>query len=151
VQNVILKRKKLAIGQIAPDFKSKSDQGTDFNLSGSLGKKVTILDFWASWCGPCRMENPNLVKIYGKYHAAGLEIISYSLDKDENAWKTAIEKDQMTWKHASNLIGWEDGVAKTYQIQGVPTVFILDAQGAIIAKDLRGNELDAKIAELLMR
>lgn len=151
VGNVISKRMKLAIGQKVTDFKSKSDKGTDFNLLSSLGSKVTILDFWASWCGPCRMENPNLVRIYNKYKKSGLEIISYSIDDNEKAWKLAIEKDRMTWIHASNLKGQEDNVAELFQIQAVPTVFILDNQGIIVAKNIRGDELEAKIVEILKR
>lgn len=149
VQNIILNRKKLSIGQKATDFKSKTHEGKDFSLNASLGKKITILDFWASWCGPCRGENPNLVKIYNQHKNKGFEIISYSLDEDENAWKNAIQQDQMTWKHASNLKGWKDEVAINYQIQSIPSLFILDHQGKIIAKNLRGEELQQKIAELL--
>jgi thiol-disulfide isomerase/thioredoxin len=115
----------------------------------SLGKKVTILDFWASWCGPCRNENPKLVKIYDKYKSQGLEIISYSIDDKETAWKTAIEKDQMTWKHASNLIGWKDEIALSYQIESIPTLFILDSQGVIVGKNFYGNDLEEKIIILL--
>jgi thiol-disulfide isomerase/thioredoxin len=149
VENVIIKRKKLANGQKAPDFNSKSNDGKDFNLMSSLGKKVTILDFWASWCGPCRNENPKLVKIYDKYKSQGLEIISYSIDDKETAWKTAIEKDQMTWKHASNLIGWKDEIALNYQIESIPTLFILDSQGVIVGKNFYGNDLEEKIIILL--
>ena len=95
VQNIILSRKKLSVGQKATDFKSKTNDGKEFSLNISLGKKITILDFWASWCGPCRGENPNLVKIYNKYKNKGLEIISYSLDEDEKVWKNAIQQDNM--------------------------------------------------------
>jgi thiol-disulfide isomerase/thioredoxin len=117
-------------------------------LKQSLGK-ITIVDFWASWCKPCRAENPNVVALYAKYHAKGLNILSVSLDKEASAWKAAIAKDKLTWNHVSNLKEFEDPIALQYGINAIPSIFILDAKGVIIAKDIRGEELNAKIASLL--
>ena len=111
--------------------------------------KVTIIDFWASWCGPCRVENPNVVALYNEFHAQGLNIIGVSLDKDAAKWKEAIAKDKLTWAHVSNLKFWDEPIAKQYNVQSIPATFILDAKGNIVAKDLRGDALKAKVKELL--
>ncbi len=143
-----------AIGSMAPEFTAPNPEGNMLSLKEMKGK-VTIIDFWAAWCGPCRRENPNVVKVYKKYHEKGLEIIGVSLDgnprqKDaKGEWLAAIEKDGLTWNHVSNLNYFNDPVAKQYNIQSIPATFILDADGKIIAKNLRGSELEAKIAELL--
>ncbi|RAR70007.1 TlpA disulfide reductase family protein [Flavobacterium aciduliphilum] len=133
---------------LAPDFSSKSPNGQTVSLLKSLGK-VTILDFWASWCGPCRKENPNVVAIYKEFHDKGLNIVGVSLDDDATKWKQAIAKDGITWVQVSNLKGWDDPIAKLYHVEQIPTTFILDEKGAIIAKDLRGEALRTKISELL--
>ncbi|MGG7035562.1 MAG: redoxin domain-containing protein [Flavobacterium sp.] len=137
-----------AIGNIAPDFKAPGVDGKVITLKESLGK-VTIIDFWASWCGPCRKDNPNMVAIYNEFHTKGLNIIGVSLDKDANDWKEAIAKDKLTWTQVSNLKHWEDPIAMIYGIQSIPSNYILDATGKIIAKDLHAEELKAKIASLL--
>lgn len=136
------------VGNIAPDFTAPNPEGKSISLKQSLGK-VTIVDFWASWCKPCRAENPNVVALYTKYHAKGLNILSVSLDKEAAAWKAAIAKDKLTWNHVSNLKEFEDPIALQYGINAIPSIFVLDAKGVIIAKDLRGEELNAKIASLL--
>lgn len=138
----------IVIGKPAPDFSAPSPEGKTISLKESLGK-VTIIDFWASWCGPCRAENPNVVALYNEFHAQGLNIIGVSLDKDATKWKEAIAKDGLTWAHVSNLKFWEDPIAKQYNVQSIPATFILDAKGVIVAKDLRGDELKAKVKELL--
>ena len=138
----------IVIGKPAPDFSAPSPEGKTISLKESLGK-VTIIDFWASWCGPCRAENPNVVALYNEFHAQGLNIIGVSLDKDAAKWKDAIAKDGLTWAHVSNLKFWEDPIAKQYNVQSIPATFILDAKGIIVAKDLRGDELKAKVKELL--
>ena len=139
---------KVGIGQKAPDFSAPNPEGKEVSLKESLGK-VTIIDFWASWCSPCRIENPNVVRIYNKYHDQGLNIIGVSLDRDADSWKQAIEKDQLTWTQVSHLQYWNDPIAKEYSVRGIPATFILDENGVIVARDLRGDELEKKIAELL--
>ena len=136
------------VGSVAPDFTAKNPEGKSISLKQSLGK-ITIVDFWASWCKPCRVENPNVVALYAKFHAKGLNILSVSLDKEASAWKDAIAKDNLTWNHVSNLKEFEDPIALQYGINAIPTIFVLDAKGVIIAIDIRGEELNAKIASLL--
>ena len=134
-------------GAKAPDFTAPTPQGTSVNLYKNLGK-YTIIDFWASWCAPCRRENPNVVALYQKYKDAGLKIIGVSLDKDKNRWINAIEKDGLPWLHVSNLKNWEEPIAQLYKVNSVPKMFILDENGTIIARDLRGEELASKLEEL---
>ena len=136
------------VGDVAPDFSAPTPDGKSLSLKQSLGK-VTIVDFWASWCKPCRAENPNVVALYNELHGKGLNIIGVSLDKDAAAWKKAIADDKLTWNHISNLKQWDDAIAKQYGVQGIPATFILDASGKVVAKDLRGAELKAKVQELL--
>ena len=136
------------VGTIAPAFSAPNPDGKSISLKESLGK-VTIIDFWASWCNPCRAENPNVVAIYNEFHSKGLNIISVSLDKDAKKWKEAIAKDKLTWNQVSNLKDFQDPIAITYGVNAIPCTFILDAKGTIVAKDLRGAELKAKIASLL--
>jgi len=139
-----------AIGSVAPDFTAPNPDGKMVSLKESLGK-VTIIDFWASWCGPCRAENPNVVALYNEFHPKGLNIIGVSFDKTGEAakWKEAIAKDGLTWTQVSNLKHWQDPIATLYGVQSIPATYLLDANGKIIAKDLRGEELKAKVASLL--
>lgn len=144
----------LEIGKVAPSFEAPSVNGDMLSLDKIKGK-VTIIDFWAAWCGPCRRENPNVVNVYNKYHKDGLEIIGVSLDGErrqpdpKKAWVEAIEKDGLTWHQVSNLKYFNDPVAKLYNIQSIPATFILDAEGKIVAKNLRGKALEEKVKELL--
>lgn len=139
-----------SVGNKAPEFSAKTPEGKDLALSQTLGK-YTIVDFWASWCKPCRLENPNVVRVYNKYHDKGLNIISVSLDRpgQKERWLRAIEKDQMDWYHVSNLQFWQDPIPKSYGVRAIPATFLLDEEGTIIAKNLRGQALETKIAELL--
>ncbi len=147
-------QKNLDIGKIAPNFSSFTPEGKPLALNDIKGK-ATIIDFWAAWCGPCRRENPNVVKVYEKYHEKGLEIISISLDgtgrqKDPKAaWLKAVEDDKMNWHHVSSLSYFNDPVAKLYNITSIPATFILDAEGKIVAKRLRGDALEQQIAQML--
>lgn len=142
------------IGKLAPDFTAPTPDGKSLNLKQSLGK-ATIVDFWAAWCGPCRRENPNVVNIYNKYHDKGLEIIGVSLDGNgrqqdpKAAWIKAIEQDKLTWNHVSNLKYFNDPVSRAYNIRSIPATFILDENGIIVAKNLRGAALEAQIAKML--
>ena len=137
----------IEIGDLAPELSFKSPEGKTLKLSSLKGKYV-LIDFWASWCGPCRKENPNLVSAYEKYKKAtfkkgkGFEIYSVSLDNNEAKWKTAIAKDNLSWKyHVSDLGGWNSQAAKIYRINSIPQSFLLDPSGKIIAKNLRGMKL----------
>jgi len=140
----------LDIGKIAPNFSAPTPDGDLLALNDIKGK-ATIIDFWAAWCGPCRRENPNVVKVYEKYHEKGLEIISISLDRpgQKDRWLQAIEKDNLTWHHVSNLKYFNDPVAMMYNITSIPATFILDADGRIVAKRLRGKDLEDQIARML--
>ena len=137
-------------GSAAPDFSAPTPTGETMSLKDALGK-YTIIDFWASWCRPCRIENPNVVKVYNKYHDKGLNIISVSLDKadQKDKWIQAIKDDKMDWYHVSNLKFWQDPIAQQYNVRSIPATFLLDENGMIIDKDLRGAALEAKIASLL--
>lgn len=145
------KAKGLTVGNTAPDFTFKNTKDQDVSLNSFKGKYV-LVDFWASWCGPCRRENPNVVKAYEKYKAKNFTILGVSLDGGENAkekWMEAITKDGLTWEQVSDLKGWESAAVKLYHINAVPANFLLDPSGKIIGKDLRGEELEAKLAAIL--
>jgi len=137
-----------AIGEVAPVFEGPNPTGELVSLA-SLKGKVTIIDFWASWCRPCRIENPNLVRLYKRMHDKGLEIVGVSLDKNQSSWARAIEDDGLSWNHVSNLKYWQDPIALLYGVRSIPAAFVLNKDGVIVAKNLRGAQLDAKIEELL--
>lgn len=138
------------INQVAPDFTLNDVNDNPVTLS-SLRGKYLLIDFWASWCGPCRQENPNLVRTYKAYHKLGFDVVGVSLDNPDarDKWLEAIKKDQLTWLQLSDLKGWESSAAKLYGIMGIPMNFLLDPEGRIVAKGLRGSDLDAKLASLL--
>ena len=144
----------LEVGKVAPNFEAPTPNGDMVSLDQLKGK-VTIIDFWAAWCGPCRKENPNVVKVYEKFHDQGLEIVGVSLDgqsrqKDpKKAWLAAIKKDKLTWTQVSNLNYFNDPVAQLYNIRSIPATFILDKDGKIAYKNLRGRALEVKVEELL--
>jgi thiol-disulfide isomerase/thioredoxin len=137
-----------AIGAKALNFKGPNPEGEILSLE-SLKGKVTIIDFWASWCRPCRIENPNLVRLYKRMHNKGLEIVGVSLDKSKVNWERAIEDDGLIWNHVSSLQYWKEPIAVLYGVRSIPEAFVLNEDGVIVAKNLRGAQLDAKIEELL--
>lgn len=141
--------KKTGIGQSAIDFTQNDTLGNPVALSSFRGKYV-LLDFWASWCGPCRAENPNVVKAYNTYKGKGFDVLSVSLDKEtaKEKWLKAIHDDNLTWTHVSDLQYWNNAVAKMYGIQSIPQNFLIDPQGKIIGKNLRGEELEKKLATI---
>jgi thiol-disulfide isomerase/thioredoxin len=146
-QQVEIER-KTAIGANAPDISLPDRDGKIRKLS-SLKGKVVLVDFWASWCGPCRKENPNVVAIYGKYHDKGFEVFSVSLDKDRDSWLNAIAKDNLLWPdHVSDLKYWKSEGAATYGVSAIPFTVLIDKKGKIVAKKLRGEELENKVKEL---
>lgn len=139
---------KTAIGALAPDIALPDADGKIRKLS-SLKGKVVLIDFWASWCGPCRKENPHVVKIYNEYHDKGFEIFSVSLDKDRSSWLAAIAKDNLIWPdHVSDLKYWKSAGAATYGVSSIPYTVLIDKKGKIVAKKLRGEELEKKVKEL---
>ncbi len=138
---------RLGIGAEAPDIALPSPSGDTIVLS-SLRGKVVLLDFWASWCAPCRYENPNLVKNYKKYRDRGFEIYQVSLDRTRSAWLKGIEQDKLDWVHVSDLQYWNSIVVPVYNIQGIPMNYLLDRNGRILAQNLRGEMLDRKLEEI---
>ena len=138
-----------AIGALAPDLAFTSPDGKVIKLSDLRGK-IVLVDFWASWCRPCRMENPNVVAAYKKFKDKGFTIYSVSLDQDASKWKGAIQQDGLEWpNHVSDLKGWQSQAAAMYGVQGIPAQFLLDKDGKIVAKNLRGEQLEEKLTELL--
>ena len=136
------------VGQIAPMFSGPNPKGEILQLKDLMGK-ITLIDFWAAWCRPCRIENPNLVKLYKEMNSKGLEIVGVSLDRDMNSWRKAIEDDGLIWSQISNLQFWQDPIAKLYNISAIPAAFLIDSEGRILAKNLRGERLKEKVKELL--
>ncbi len=151
ITTFIKKMRKLGgttIGAPAPEISLRTPAGDTLALSSLKGKYV-LIDFWASWCGPCRRENPNVVKMYEKFKGKPFEIFGVSLDKDHDSWIKAIKADNLGWKHVSDLLFWQSSVVGDFGIQGIPQTYLLDKQGVIIAKNLRGPALEAKLDEVL--
>jgi peroxiredoxin len=141
------KMKVTAIGRPAPEIALPDTTGQVVTLSSMKGKYV-LVDFWAKWCGPCRDENPHVVKAYNKYKDKGFTVFGVSLDRSRQDWIKAIHEDNLTWTHVSDLKFWQSEAAKTYNITSIPFSLLLDPDGVIIAKNLRGRALDNKLAEI---
>lgn len=145
--NQLNEMRALSIGQMAPEISLPDPNGEMVNLSDLRGNYV-LIDFWAAWCRPCRQENPNVVKLYNEYNAKGFEVFGVSLDRTKDAWVKAIEEDQLTWTHVSDLKYFNSAAAALYQINAIPATYMLDPEGKIIAKDLRGASLENKLKEI---
>ncbi len=140
LKNIIDRLKTTAVGTSAPDFTAATIDSKKATLSSFRGKYV-LLDFWASWCGPCREENPNVVKAYGQFKNKNFTILSFSLDDSKDAWQRAVARDSLTWTQVSDLKGWQSPIAAQYGIQAIPANVLIDPSGKIIGKDLRGSDL----------
>ena len=137
----------LPLGSVAPDIRQQTPDGGTFALSDLRGK-VVLIDFWASWCRPCRMENPNVKRVYNKFASKGFEILGVSLDKDHGAWVKAIQDDGLPWKHVSDLGFWSNAAAQEYGVSGIPYTVLVDREGKILQKGMRAQELEGALAEI---
>jgi peroxiredoxin len=147
VQAQLNRMQAFLVGGTAPNFTQNDPDGNPVSLADFRGK-VVLIDFWASWCGPCRRENPNVVRLYKEYHDQGFEILGVSLDKTKDRWLNAIESDGLTWPQVSDLKGWSNEVAKQYGVRSIPHTILLDEEGKILARNLRGDALEQKLAEI---
>ncbi|HEX2900127.1 MAG TPA: TlpA disulfide reductase family protein, partial [Bacteroidia bacterium] len=143
----IAQMESMAVGAVAPDISAPTPDGKSMKLSDFKGK-IVMIDFWASWCRPCRMENPNVVKAYNKYHSKGFEILAVSLDQEKGKWLDAIKQDGLIWNHISDLGGFGSQPAKVYGVNSIPATVLVDKEGKIIARDLRGPALEEKLKEI---
>ena len=148
LKKILDKMSVSAIGVEAPDFTMNDPEGKPITLSSFRGKYL-LIDFWASWCAPCRQENPNIVKVYNQYKDKGFEILGVSLDRDKAAWVKAIGDDGLSWYHVSDLNYWQNEVARLYDVNSIPHVLLLDPEGKIVAKNLQSKQLEEKLEKLL--
>ncbi len=147
LRSQIKNAQSFVVGAEAPDFAMNNMEGEKVKLSDFKGK-VVLIDFWASWCGPCRKENPHVVKLYEKYQKDGFEILGVSLDKTQDRWVQAVAKDGLTWPQVSDLKGWQNEVAQMYSVKSIPHTVLLDKEGKILAFKLRGPQLDQALKEI---
>lgn len=147
LQERIARFRATALGALAPPLAGPTPDGGSLALTDLRGK-VVLVDFWASWCPPCRIENRHYVELYQKYRDAGFEILAVSVDQNEKAWRGAIAEDRATWRHLGDLTGWKTPLAAAYNVAALPASFLIDAEGRIIGKNLRGPALDLRLAEL---
>ncbi len=147
----VVQMKAVAVGQKAPDFTLNDVDGKPVSLYSRIGggTKLLLVDFWAAWCGPCRQENPNVVKVWKEYNKKGFDVFGVSLDRSADDWKKAISDDNLTWTQVSDLKYWDCAPAKLYAVSAIPSNFLLDENGIIIGHNLRGEDLAAKAKELL--
>jgi peroxiredoxin len=141
--------KAVSVGQKAPDFTMNDVNGNPVSLYSKIGSGILLIDFWAGWCAPCRQENPNLVRIYNTFNKKGFDIFGVSLDQSKDDWLKAIADDKLTWTHVSDLQYFNNSAARLYAVNAIPSNFLLDGSGTIIARNLRGNALYEKVNELL--
>lgn len=147
IKEIIDATKRTAVGQLAPDFELKSLDGKQVSLS-SFKEKYLFVDFWASWCAPCRAENPHIVKAWQKFKGNDFQILGVSLDEEKQDWISAIKKDKLTWQHVSDLKRWQSSVVPLYGIRAIPTNVLIDKEGKIIARDLHGGQLQKKLEKI---
>lgn len=146
----IEKMKSVAVGQTAPDFTQNDAEGNPVKFSDIYSQnELTLVDFWASWCGPCRRENPNVVAVFNEFNGKGFTVFGVSLDRDKDNWLKAIEDDNLTWQHVSDLAYWNNEAAKLYAVRSIPASLLVDKTGKIVAKDKRGDELRETVAGFL--
>ncbi len=141
--------KAVAVGQKAPDFTMNDPEGNPVSLYSKIGSKLLLVDFWAAWCGPCRKENPNVVKVYKEFNKKGFAVFGVSLDQKKDDWVKAISDDKLTWTHVSDLQYWNNAAAKMYAVSAIPANFLLDENGIIIGRNLREQALYDKVKEVL--
>lgn len=149
LKNLIPTLEEVTVGKKAPDFAGQGPDGENLVFSDHLGEGYLLLNFWASWCGPCRRNNPDVVQTYEKYKDKGLQVFGVSLDKNKDGWIRAIENDQLNWPHISDLAMWDSKIAERYGVRVIPSNFLIDPNGVIIAQNLRGEDLDQTLRELL--
>ncbi len=143
-----VKMKAVEVGQKAPDFTLNDPEGNPVSLYSKVGSKLLLVDFWAGWCGPCRRENPNVVKVYREFNKKGFDVFGVSLDQRKDEWVKAISDDKLTWTHVSDLNYWDNAAARLYVVNMIPANFLLDENGVIIARNLTGDELYNKVKEV---
>ncbi len=150
LKGMVEKMKKVAVGQIAPDFVQNDPDGNPVKFSDIYSNhELTLLDFWASWCGPCRRENPNVVTVYNEFKDAGFTVFGVSLDREKEAWLKGISDDNLTWTHVSDLEYWNNSAAKLYAVSSIPQNLLVNKKGEIVAKNKREAELRKAVAEIL--